>query len=109
MKIFLDDILTPLDPDWITVKTTEECINLLKEPKNNINILSLDHDLGNETTSTGYDVCKFLVKNNIFPPEINIHSQNIVGALNMKKLLEHYSPDTCKITKEFIKAKLCKH
>ena len=57
-------------------------------------ILDLDHDLGegnkNELEPNGYDICKWIVKNNIPLVGFHIHSMNVVGAENMRQLLTHY-------------------
>lgn len=59
-------------------------------------ILDLDHDLGevengyNVHAQTGYDVCKWIVENQIPLVGFHIHSMNPVGAANMRQLLTHY-------------------
>lgn len=85
MKVFLDDLREP-PKDYVLARTYEECIELLKN--NDVEILSLDHDLG--TSYTGYDVCLWLAENNIFIPNIYIHSANPVGQKNMIQLLNRY-------------------
>lgn len=87
MKLFLDDLRNA--PNGYTlVRTYEECISLLSA--NEIEILSLDHDLG--THKTGYDICLWLVENEIYPKQILIHSANPVGQKNMIQLLNRYMP-----------------
>jgi len=88
MFVFLDDV-RDCPPNFHWVKNYEECVDILQNC--NIDIISLDHDLGEE--KTGYDVVKFMVQEGIFPKEIYIHSANPVGAQNMKDLLERYAPD----------------
>ena len=65
----------------------KEAISILK--MNIFDIISFDHDLGEE--KTGYDIAKYIVENNI---EINegfkIHSANPVGRFNISQLLNHY-------------------
>lgn len=51
-------------------------------------IIDLDHDLGEE--KTGYDICKYIVENNIKCPKFYLHTANPVGRLNMKQLLQRY-------------------
>lgn len=50
--------------------------------------LDLDHDLGE--AKTGYDICKFIVENQIPILGYTLHSLNIVGKQNMEQLLSHY-------------------
>ena len=56
--------------------------------------LDLDHDLGegneNELEPSGYEICKWIVENQIPLVGFHIHSMNIVGANNMRQLLTHY-------------------
>ena len=82
VKIYLDDLRTPVDKDWIVVRNYDEFTKkVLEVGLNNIELISLDHDLGdtamaeyyknvapnykldydNITEMTGYDCCKWLV------------------------------------------------
>ena len=82
MKIYLDDVRTPKDKDWMVVRNYHEFVNLVQKlGLKNIGTISLDHDLGdsamteyhtnvspnfklnyeNITEKTGYDAAKFLV------------------------------------------------
>lgn len=51
-------------------------------------IICLDHDLGEE--KTGYDICKYIIENNIHCNEYRIHTSNPVGRDNMLQLLRNY-------------------
>jgi succinate dehydrogenase flavin-adding protein (antitoxin of CptAB toxin-antitoxin module) len=80
--IYLDDIRTPIDPKWIVVRDCDEFKTKIEELGiENINVISLDHDLGdsamqeyfnnvspnytldynNITECTGYDLIKWLI------------------------------------------------
>ena len=82
MKIYLDDVRTPVEKDWQVVRSFYELSDLVqKVGLNNIDVISLDHDLGdsamteyhtnvspnyklsyeNINEKTGYDGAKFLV------------------------------------------------
>ena len=82
MKIYLDDVRTPKDKDWLVVRNYHEFVNLVQKlGLKNIGTISLDHDLGdsamneyhtnvspnfkldynNISEKTGYDAAKFLV------------------------------------------------
>lgn len=50
--------------------------------------VDLDHDLGEE--KTGYDICKFIVENQISILGYALHTMNPVGRQNMYQLLSHY-------------------
>ena len=79
VKIYLDDLRTPVDKDWIVVRNYDEFTKkVLEVGLDNIELISLDHDLGdtamaeyyknvapnykldydNITEMTGYDCCK---------------------------------------------------
>jgi len=90
MFLYVDDIRTPMSDDWVIARNYKDAIDLIKN--NNINIISLDHDLGE--AKSGYDIAKFLVENSIKIEQINIHTANPVGRDNIKQLIEHYFPDT---------------
>lgn len=81
-RIYLDDVRTPIDKDWIVVRNYEEFVEKVNEiGLPNIETISLDHDLGdtamkeyfenvspnytldynNIQEKTGYDAIKFLV------------------------------------------------
>lgn len=82
IKIYLDDVRTPIDKTWNVVRNYNEFVTLVeKVGLNNISIISLDHDLGdtamneyftnvspnytldynNINEKTGYDCIKWLV------------------------------------------------
>lgn len=99
INVFLDD-LRPCPEGFVWIKDAGyliyqfECYNDLEL---RVNILSLDHDLG-EDKPTGYDFCKWLVEigidnPEIYPKVIYLHTANGVGRDNMFKLLERYKPD----------------
>ena len=97
INLYLDD-LRPCPERFILAKNALECRLLLLS--NDVNILSLDHDLSE--TETGYDLCKWLVEagqynQNIYPKQIFLHTANGVGRDNMFKLLERYKPDWVKL------------
>jgi hypothetical protein len=95
VKIYLDDIRTPNDKDWLVVRSFYEFVDLInKVGLNNIELISLDHDLGdtamneyynnvspnykldyeNIEEKTGYDAVKWLV--NLFY-SLNEHRINM--------------------------------
>jgi hypothetical protein len=91
LKVFLDDIRIPSDvypneSNWVTVTTASECIDMLT--KNHVDVLSLDHDLGDDSDGTGYDVLRWLEEQVYMhdyeaPLDIRVHSANPVGRARM--------------------------
>ena len=57
MKVFLDDV-RPTPEGWVRCYWPQEVIELLKT--GNVEVISLDHDLGDDTRGTGMDVCKWI-------------------------------------------------
>lgn len=83
IKLYLDDVRTPIDKSWVVVRTYDEFVNKINEVGlSNIDLISLDHDLGesamkewhknvyhnyelnydNITEKTGMDCTKWLVE-----------------------------------------------
>lgn len=115
IKIYLDDVRTPLSDEWIVVRNYDEFIKIVNlNGLDNIETISLDHDLGetamveyytnvknryelnyeNIEEKTGMDCCKFLVNKSIdekIPlPQIFIHSANPIGSANMMGYINNY-------------------
>lgn len=73
--------------EWHVAKNYEEGVSLLRQ--GGWDMLCLDHDLGNETAKTGYDVMCFLEENTQYlPKEIFIVSANPVGRKRMQQVID---------------------
>lgn len=84
MKVFLDDE-RPTPAGWIRAYWPDEVIALLKTGR--VEELSLDHDLGNDSRGTGYDVILWIEEavalNGFVPPRIVVHSANPTAGARM--------------------------
>lgn len=113
-KIYLDDVRTPIDPTWIVVRSYDEFVTKVNEiGLENIEVISLDHDLGdsamkewhtnvyhnykldynNITEKTGYDCAKWLVEQWLDgKPVVNVytHSANAIGSANIMGIINNY-------------------
>jgi hypothetical protein len=113
-RIYLDDIRTPIDQDWIVVRNYDEFVNKINDVGlENIELISLDHDLGpsamaewhsnvyhnyelnydNITEKTGMDCTKWLVNQWLDGApvvDVVIHSANAVGSANMMGYINNY-------------------
>ena len=113
-KIYLDDVRTPIDESWIVVRSYEEFVEKINEiGLENIELISLDHDLGdtamaewhknvyhnyelnydNITEKTGMDCTKWLVEqwiNGKKVCKVMIHSANAIGSANMMGYINNY-------------------
>lgn len=99
INIFLDD-LRPCPDNYIPARSYNEMIRLLTENKGNIANISLDHDLGE--IRSGYDVCKWMVENEVYPTNsITIHSSNPSGVQAMLQLLTRYAPESCDVADKY--------
>jgi len=125
LRLYLDDIRTPVDDDWIVVRNYNEFVAQLKlNGLGNFEVISLDHDLGegamveyytnvknnymldynNIEERTGMDCCRYLVSDSMnekIPlPQVYIHSANPIGSANMMGYINNYLmncrlPQTC--------------
>lgn len=77
MKIYLDDE-RPCPAGYTLVRWPEEAISLLKAEE--VEEISLDHDLGDDDRGTGYDVVLWIEEavatQGFIPPKMNVHSAN---------------------------------
>ncbi len=90
MKLWLDDI-RPAPEGWVHVKTAAEAISMFA--RGEVEIASLDHDLGTE--ETGYSVVCWIERAmyqkawyGVFPT-IYVHSSNPVGRMKMEKVIQN--------------------
>ena len=100
MKLYLDDIRTPKDDDFIIVRSFQEAVKFVQQ--NGIpNYISFDHDLGcdefNNIYPSGYDFAKWLIEMDLdnlykFPEDFkfNVHSANPIGKANIEGILNNY-------------------
>ena len=113
-SIYLDDVRTPIDPNWIVVRNYEEFVSKIEElGLENIKLISLDHDLGdtammewhtnvaknyklnyeNIKEKTGMDCTKWLVEqwmNGNPVCKVMVHSANAIGSANMMGYINNY-------------------
>lgn len=115
-QIYLDDVRTPNPEtgDWVVVRNYEEFVTKVTEiGLQNIDLISLDHDLGdsamnewlygvtknytinydNITEKTGMDCTKWLVNQWLDGApvcKVMVHSANAVGSANMMGYINNY-------------------
>lgn len=114
VKIYLDDIRTPIDNSWVVVRNYDQFVLQIQEiGLANIEVISLDHDLGdsamaewrtnvyhnykldynNITEKTGYDCAKWLVEqwlNGEKVCDVYTHSANAIGSANIMGYINNY-------------------
>lgn len=90
MKVWLDDI-RPAPEDYVQCKSVNEDIVIIEENKNNIEVIDLDHDLGDFAKDGGDAIClmDYLVENELFY-KLGFHTANPVGLANMQRMYSRY-------------------
>ena len=93
--LYVDDLRTPcgIDDDnclLIIARSYDEAISVFEKymDRGIEFLIDLDHDLGEE--KSGYDICKYIVENQIPLRGYRLHTMNPVGRHNMDQLLSHY-------------------
>jgi len=95
INVYLDDF-RPCPNGFVLAKNVEECLELLASYQ--VNILSLDHDLG-VGEPNGYDLVQRMVEHGYYANEIYLHSSSAIGRTNMYQLLEQHKPEYVSIYK----------
>ena len=118
-RLYLDDVRTPTNPEWIVVRNYDEFVAQIKMcGLENFEVISLDHDLGdsamveyytnvknnynlnyeNILEKTGYDAAKYLVAESMNKgvplPQIYVHSANPIGSANIMGYVNNYFMNT---------------
>ena len=113
-RIYLDDVRTPIEDGWEIVRNYDEFVStIMYIGLENIEIISLDHDLGdsamkewhtnvaknytldyaNITEKTGMDCAKWLVNQWLDGQpvvDVVVHSANAIGSANMMGYINNY-------------------
>lgn len=88
INIYLDD-LRDCPKGFVLAKNIEELKKLFEE--NEVGILSLDHDLGEDENGnllpSGYDFVKYFCEYGLFAEKIYLHTDNPVGKEAMESVL----------------------
>lgn len=86
--MYLDDLRECPD-GYVVARNFDEAVQLIEN--NEVNILSLDHDLGEDEFKnlmpTGYDLVKYFCEKGLRANKIFIHTDNSVGRENMYQTL----------------------
>ncbi|MGG3890298.1 cyclic-phosphate processing receiver domain-containing protein [Metabacillus fastidiosus] len=89
INLYVDD-LRDCPKGFTVARNFKDAIYLLENQK--VNILSLDHDLGEDENGnllpTGYDLVKYFCENGLRSNKIYIHTDNGVGRENMYQTLK---------------------
>jgi len=131
ITLYLDDIRKPLANHWQVVTNYDEFISHIRlNGLENYELISLDHDLGEQATNefykntqpnytlnydnivnekTGLDCAKWLVAESMTKkiplPQIYVHSANPIGSANIMGYLNNYLM-SCKLPQSCIRVKI---
>lgn len=93
-KLFIDDERYPVnESEWVIARSSEEA-KYIVSTKGIPQFISYDHDLGGDDTSMHF--IRWLIERYLdgdiktFPVNYTVHSQNPVGARNIKALLDGF-------------------
>ncbi|GAB6989434.1 cyclic-phosphate processing receiver domain-containing protein [Paenibacillus pini] len=88
INLYVDDLRDCPD-GFVVARTYKEAIKILKNKE--VNILTLDHDLGEDEEGkelpNGYDLVKYFCEHGLKVNKIYIHTDNPVGRKNMYETL----------------------
>lgn len=89
LKMYLDDLRPTPENFDLNPKTAKEAIKWLQVCR--ISLLSFDHDLGEASAGTGYDVAQWIERSahdqTLLPLNWVIHSANPVGQANIRQAM----------------------
>lgn len=96
MRLFVDDTREFPKHGYQCARDADSAIVLLSLMK--FEHISLDYSLGSNK-KTGLDILIWMKENNVFVPEINIHSNHIFGRERMEKFCLENFPDSVVTTR----------
>ena len=94
IHVYLDD-QRPCPRGFALAKNAEECILLLESSE--VDILSLDYDLGWNTTQTGMDVVMWMIGQRIYPKCVYLHTSNSSACTRMYQMLYTAKPEAMEL------------
>jgi hypothetical protein len=90
IHLYLDDIRR-CPKGFSLARTGEECLIMLREC--DVDILSLDYELGFDSGMCGRDVVAAIVREGLYPREVYLHTSSMSGKQEMYQLLYDYKPE----------------
>ncbi|MGF7047509.1 hypothetical protein J2T13_002014 [Paenibacillus sp. DS2015] len=89
IHLYLDDCRR-CPAGFSLARSGEECLMMLRECK--VDILSLDYELGFESNMCGRDVVNAIIREQLYPKEIYLHTSSLFGKQEMYQLLYEHKP-----------------
>ncbi len=91
MKVWIDDVRHPPDGKWVWFKNSETAIDALRGYRRmgmKVEYISFDHDLGGDDTTR--PVVNWMIENEFYADDYNVHSANYVGVEWLEGTIERY-------------------
>lgn len=89
IHLYLDDFRR-CPKGFSLARSGEECLMILRESE--VDILSLDYELGYESNMCGRDVVKAIIGEGLFPREVYLHTSSMSGKQEMYQLFYEHKP-----------------
>lgn len=97
MKLWVDDVRRPPSDNWIWIKTVKMAKSIIHHYEHQYQddtiTIDLDHDAGDFAKDGGdyIEILNWLEREGIVDTGyfFHIHSQNVVGVENMRRIIEH--------------------
>lgn len=92
VRLWLDDV-RPAPEGWVHVFSVNGAIEVLEAHP--VDMASLDHDLGTHAGNggDGTALVDWMAEHEVWPSQgIRVHSYNPIGAKNMLRTIDRYSP-----------------
>jgi len=84
--------MRPCPQGFVLARNVAECVLLLAECE--VDVLSLDYDLGGGPAETGLDVVRWLIAERKFPRRLYLHSSSREARMRMYHMLYAAKPDS---------------
>ncbi|MNP17651.1 hypothetical protein D3C76_1100890 [compost metagenome] len=89
IHLYLDDIRR-CPKGFTLARTGEECLLMLREYE--VDILSLDYELGYMSPMCGRDVVATIIREGLYPCEVYLHTSSMSGKQEMYQLFYEHKP-----------------
>lgn len=89
IHLYLDDYRR-CPKGFSLARSGEECLMMLRECE--VDILSLDYELGFDSNMCGGDVVAALIREGLYPREVYLHTSSLSGKQEMYQMLYEHKP-----------------
>ncbi len=89
IHLYLDDYRR-CPKGFALARSGEECLMMLRESE--VDILSLDYELGFDSEMCGRDVVTGIIREGLYPREVYLHTSSLAGKQEMYQLFYEHKP-----------------